>query len=114
MFRELINKVIPFIPIFGRRDILLVPKSMQRILGRQLLGHKTQLNKRAHSVLQEPIVGLIHVGEVVYRPTFAVFVVNAHVVEKDCVEANVFHLRDLFYFPQVLAVAFAEAKVGSS
>ena len=88
MLGELVNQIIPFAPIFRRRDVLLVPESVGGILGRQFLRHETQLDKGTHAVLQETVVDLVDVGEVVNRMALAVLVVNAHVIEENRVEAD--------------------------
>ena len=111
---ELVNQVVPFVPIFRRRNVLLVPEGMRRILRRQFLGHEAQLNKRTHPILQKTVIGLVHIREVVNRAPALSSSYDAHFVEKNGMEANVFHFSGLLHLAQILAIAFTHTQAGAS
>ena len=114
MLRELFDKFIPPVPIFWRGHVGLVPERMQELFGRQFLGREAQLNERPYAIGQQAVVNLIDVGKVIDGLALLIFVVQSHFVMKDGVKANVLEARDLFDFPQVLPVAFAQTKDGTS
>ena len=59
---------IPLRIVLGRRNILLVPERMNGLRIRsQLVRHKADLDKWPHTLIEQPIVDLIHIGEVVDR-----------------------------------------------
>src|SRR5580698_858265 len=115
MFRELGDEIVPLAPVFGWRDILLVPKRMQGVfVRRQLLWHKTQLDKRAHTVGQQAIVDLINVGEVVHGMPFGVLVINPNFIVEDGMEAYVLETGDLFYVAEIVAITLAQSQDGAT
>src|SRR5258706_15591137 len=91
------DQIVPAVPVLGRRDIWPVPKWLKPIGGRQLIGHKTDFNKRPDPVRQQTIVNLIYIGEVVDWPPLVILAINAHFIVKNGMEANVAEVRDLFH-----------------
>src|ERR1700690_2861669 len=61
------HEAVPLTPILRWRHVRFVPKAMQGILSSQLLWHEAQLNKRPHTVGQQAVIDLIHIGEIVNR-----------------------------------------------
>ncbi len=115
MLCELGDEIVPLVPVFGWGDILLVPKWMQGVfVRRQLLWHKTQLDKRAHTVGQQAIVDLINVGEVVHRMPLGVLVINSDFIMEDGMEAHVLETGDLFYVAEIVAITLAQSQDGAA
>src|SRR6267143_3134911 len=60
MAREILDELLPFVPILGRRDVLLVPESMQRVRVRgELLGHEAELDKWTNVIFEQAVVDLV-------------------------------------------------------
>src|SRR2546423_14056811 len=104
MLNEVRNEIFPFIPILRGRNDRMVPKGVQHLLGGELLWHKTQFNKRSHSILEEAIVNLIDVRIIVDGRTVAAFVVQTNFIVKDRMESNVFKSRGVLNSAKVLAI----------
>src|ERR1700730_953394 len=109
MPRKSLNQLLPFAPIFRRRYVLLVP---ERVLGigirRQLLWHKTQLDKRSHFIFKQSVINLVYIRKVVHRLSIFIFVVQSDLIVKNGVEANIFEVRDSLDLPQIVPVTFAQ------
>src|SRR6202140_3556004 len=115
MLRECFDELVPFLPIFWRRDILFVPERMQGIgIGGELLGHEAQFDEGAYFVLEQSVVDLIDVGEIVDRFAGGVLVVNADLVMENGVEADVLETGDALGFAQIVAIAVAKRKNGAA
>ena len=114
MLRERFNQCSPAGVVLRRRDILFVPKRVQVIGGRELLGHEAQLDKRAHVVLKQAIVNLVNVRKVVNRMAGGVLVVQADFVVENRVETNVIEIGDGLHLAQIVTVTFAQREYGAA
>src|SRR6266478_603634 len=109
MPRKVLNELLPFVPVFRRRNVLFVPEGMERIrIGSELFGHEAELDEWADVILEQAVVDLIDIGEVVDGLAFPVLIVQANLVMEDGMEADVFKAGDAFGFAEVVAVAFAQ------
>ncbi len=114
MAGEILDELFPLAPVFGRRDILLVPERMNRLRVKgELLGHEAELDKRTNLIREQAIVDQVGVRVVVDGAAVFVFVVEAVFIVEDRMEADVFELGDPFGLTQVVAVAVAKAKDGA-
>ena len=105
MSRELGNEIIPLGPVFWRRNVRLIPKSMGHVLRRQLFWHEAELNKRPYAIFQQTIVDLIDIRKVINRLSLLILVIDTNLIVKDGVEADVLEPSDLSYLSQILAIA---------
>src|ERR1035438_8465180 len=110
MFSERRYKVTPTVPILRRGDIWVVPKGLESMASRQLIGHETDLDERPYSGGEQSVVDLVNVREVVNRMPLAVFGIDADFVVKNGMKANVVEVRDLLHRTQVAAIVFTQAQ----
>src|SRR3954451_24834384 len=101
MLGERGDEIVPFPPIFGRSDVLLVPKSMKCRLRSEIFRHEAYFDEWFHAICQQAIVDLVYIRKVVDGLTFFVFAVNTNLVVKDRVKTNVFKISDFFDAPQI-------------
>ncbi len=59
-------------------------------------------------MLQESVVNLVHISEVIDRIAVFIFVVDAHFVVENRMEAHVFEIRGGLHRIQILAIAVAQ------
>ena len=111
---EVRHQIVPAFHALWRRDVRLVPERMEcvRVEG-QLLWHEADLYDGAHAILQQAVVDLIDVGEIVDGIAVLVFVVDAYLVVKDGVEANVAEVRYFLHGAKIFAVAFTQSQDGA-
>src|SRR5712692_9922981 len=110
MPRKVLNELLPFVPVFRRRNVLFVPEGMERVrIGGKLFGHEAELDEWADVILEQAVVNLIYIRKVVNGLAIVVLIVQANFVMEDGVETNVFECGDAFRFAEVVAVAFAES-----
>ena len=111
---ELGDEIVPLIPVFGWRDVLLVPESMKRVLVRgQCFGHETQFDERTHPVVQQAVVDLIDIRKVVQRMALGILVVDSNFIVEDGVEAHVLEAGNLLYIAEIVAIALAQRHDGA-
>ena len=79
----------------GGETFCLYQKACRRRVGGQLFRHEAQLDEGPDAVCEQAVVDLIDVGEVVNRIALRVFVVDADLVVKDGVEADVLEVGGL-------------------
>ena len=74
---EILDKLLPLVPILRWRNVRFVPKRMRRdgIRG-QLARHEAQLDKWARVVFEQAVVNLVHVRKIEDRLTAGVLVVE--------------------------------------
>src|SRR5260370_2578789 len=100
MAREILNELLPLVPVLRRRNVLFVPEGMQRVrIGGKLFGREAELDEWADVILEQAVVDLIDIGEVVYRLAVFVLVVKAGFARQNGVEPNAFQTRNPLGFP---------------
>src|SRR5580698_9049023 len=115
VLREVCYQGIPGFHALRRRNILLIPEGMQRIgIEGELFGHEADLDDGTHAVFEQAIVDLVDIGEVIDRVAVLVFVVDAVLVVKNGMETHVMKIGSLLYRAQVVAVALAQRKIGTT
>ena len=114
MLRKSGDQLVPLCIILRRRNVLLIPKGVQRVSCRELLRHEAEFHKRANLVRKQTIIDLVHVREVVHRIALRVLVIHANFILEDGMEANIFEAGDLLDVAQVAAVALAQAQNGAA
>src|SRR5579864_6258365 len=77
---------------------------------RQLFGHEAYFDKRPHAILQQPVIDLVDIGEVIYRVSVLVLVIDAHLIVEYGVEAYIAEISHLLHGAEILAIALAERK----
>ncbi len=115
MAGEILDELLPLVPVFGRRDVLFVPERMKSVgIRSELFGHEAELDERADVILEQAVVDLVDVGVVVHGMAVFVFVIEAGFVVENRVKANVLEAGDAPGFAEIVAVAFAEGKDGAT
>src|SRR5207244_3092876 len=99
----------PSLPIFWRRNILLVPEWMQDLLSGKLFWHETDFDERLHAIRQQAVVYLAYVGKIVARILLRIFTVDPGFVMEDRMKSHVLKAGDLFCFTQIASIAFTQA-----
>ncbi len=111
---ELGDEVVPLIPVFGWRDVLLVPERMERVLvRRQFLRHETQFDERTNTVVQQAVINLIDIRKVVQGMTLGVFVVDSNLIMKNGMEAHVLEAGNLLHIAEIVAITLAQSDDGA-
>ena len=110
MLGEARDEVAPFSPVFGRRNNRVIPERMQYRLGGKLLRHEAEFHKGVDPALYQSVVNLIDIRKVVNRSAVGVFAVDADLIMKNRVEADIFEPSNLFNVVQITAITFAQAQ----
>src|SRR5436305_8386126 len=109
MAREYFDQLVPCLPVFWWRDVLLVPERVKSAGVRcELLGHEAELDEGADFVLEEPVVNLVDVREIVEGLARGVLIVKTNFIVKNGVETDVFEIGDAFGLEEVVAIIVAK------
>ncbi len=108
VLRERLHQRSPLVVVRGRRHDLLVPEGVIVQPRSHLFGRKTQLDKRLDAVIQQAVIDVVDVGPVVDRLAILIFVVHAHFVMKDGMEAHVLEVGRSLHCSQIASIVFAQ------
>src|ERR1700693_5086530 len=103
--REMGDEVVPFVPIFWRRNVWLVPERMKGRLRGKLPGHEAQFYKWTNMICQQAIIDLIDVRKIVDGLSFRILVVQADLIMENRMKSYIFEAGHFLDFAPITPIA---------
>src|ERR1700674_3634275 len=102
------NEIVPFVPIFWRRNVWLIPERVQGRFRGKLLGHEAQFYKWSNMIFQQPVVDLIDVRKIIDGLSFRILVVQTDFIMENRMKSYIFESRCILHFAKVTPITFAQ------
>src|SRR5450759_1251993 len=102
------NEVVPFAPIFWRRNVRLIPERVQDRFRGKLPGHEAQFHKWTNMIFQQTVIDLIDVRKIINGLSFGILVVQADFIMENRMKSHISESRSVLDLAEVAAITVAQ------
>src|SRR6266853_497624 len=102
------NEVVPFVPIFWRRNVRFIPERVQGRFHGELPGHEAQFYKWTNTIFQEAVVDLIDVRKIINGLSLRILVVQSDLIVENRMKSDISESRCILYLAEITAITVTQ------